>query len=262
MVPNATKVGSQDQRNATSRRTDFKPQHPQEHFIVPLIKSHVEQFLGEFLTEPSKGKLLLDVGCGSQPLRSVVESSGITYFGLDVAPISGVSIDFVCPIDHALPDDLRSKSFDFVVCTEVMEHVADWPQAFKNLAALLRPGGILFLTCPHVYQLHEEPFDFFRPTVHAIQHFARLNGLTIRSLIRAGNIWDLLGTVLANCTFLPAHGRFSDRWVARLFERTRKHLIKSMASGRVQRYVRGDCFLYLSNVALIEKPLSPQLASD
>ena len=43
----------------------------------------------------------------------------------------------------------------------------------SNVAALLAPGGRVLLTVPHVYRLHEEPYDFWRPTLHAIHYFVR-----------------------------------------------------------------------------------------
>jgi SAM-dependent methyltransferase len=39
-----------------------------------------------------------------------------------------------------------AEEFDFAVCTEVLEHVLDVPALVRELYALLRPGGILFVT--------------------------------------------------------------------------------------------------------------------
>lgn len=48
-----------------------------------------------------------------------------------------------------LPDERRGTC-DFVICSEVLEHVAPPVQnAFDNLCALLKPGGLLVLTVPY-----------------------------------------------------------------------------------------------------------------
>jgi SAM-dependent methyltransferase len=52
-------------------------------------------------------------------------------------------------LDITDPDSRFSGRFDFVVCSDVMEHVQPpIEHAFKNLRALLRPGGLLLLSVP------------------------------------------------------------------------------------------------------------------
>ncbi len=62
-------------------------------------------------------------------------------------------------IDEPLPAELLNQGpFQFVLCTEVLEHVADWPMAFKNLASLMSSGGHLLITCPFFYPVSIEKF--------------------------------------------------------------------------------------------------------
>jgi len=46
------------------------------------------------------------------------------------------------------PARRRPRSFEFVCCSELIERVADFHGFARDLAALLAPGGILFLTIP------------------------------------------------------------------------------------------------------------------
>src|SRR5207247_641957 len=148
----------------------YVPAGPIEQFIVPLLRQRIE---AAFQTDlPPAPRTVLDVGCGRQPFRHLLEGPGSRYVGMDVTQTPEGSVDIIAAIDAPLPLVTTALApFDFILCTEVLEHVADWTTAFANFAALLRPRGRLLLTCPHFYLLHEEPYDFWRPTLHAIAHY-------------------------------------------------------------------------------------------
>ena len=40
-----------------------------------------------------------------------------------------------------------TDAFDVVATTQVLEHIREWRKALHGLAAVLRPGGLLLLTC-------------------------------------------------------------------------------------------------------------------
>ena len=66
----------------------------------------------------------------------------------------------------AIPPDLEDR-FDFVVASDVLEHVAPPVSvAFANLRALLRPGGVSVLTVP--YELEGETVEHF-PDLHEFE---------------------------------------------------------------------------------------------
>jgi hypothetical protein len=58
--------------------------------------------------------------------------------------------------------------------------------------------GICIVTVPFFYMLHEEPYDFWRPTDHALRHFAASRGLEVLESRRNGDGWDVLGTLLCS----------------------------------------------------------------
>lgn len=62
------------------------------------------------------------------------------YVALDILPGDGV--DIVADAAEWNPD----RSYDVVVCTEVFEHTATWPQICRTVFAALRPGGIAIVT--------------------------------------------------------------------------------------------------------------------
>lgn len=235
-------------------RPNYKPAALQEEFIVPLLRSHIEQVLSRYAKPTSSKPRVLDVGCGRQPFRKELEVLGYKYSGIDAQQNPESSVDIVCEIDKALPPEILSLgSFDFIFCTEVMEHIADWNMAFSNFDHLLVSGGRLFITCPHFYQLHEEPYDFWRPTPYALKYFGEQVGLKIIHQAKAGDAWDVLGTLIANCYSLPASRSFGDRVLNKIVSKCRKTLLQLLVTRRLQGAVKLHSPLYLSNIVVFEK---------
>ena len=59
---------------------------------------------------------------------------------------------------------LDSASFDFIVLTEVLEHLENPILALKECNRLLKKSGTLILTMPFLYGIHGDPNDFQRWT--------------------------------------------------------------------------------------------------
>jgi SAM-dependent methyltransferase len=221
--------------------------------MVPLVSRAIEDALRSFACAPAAGAVALDVGCGEQPLRPLIEALGWQYLSIDVEQNQSRNVDFVAPIDHPLPDELLKRGpFGLVVCTEVLEHVADWALAFENLACLLAPGGRVLITCPHFWPLHEVPHDFWRPTPYALRHFAGVAGLRVIHEQTTGDGFDVIGTALAWTMPLPRNRGVMSRIVALTFDFFRKAAYVALRSAFLRQYVSTDSLLYLSNIAVLE----------
>lgn len=238
----------------SQRRANYYSSSPQEEFIVPLLKKHIEQILSEHLMPAKTSDRVLDVGCGEQPFRQQLEQIGYQYTSVDVSQNSQETVDFIFQIDQLLPNELtKLGSFDLIFCTEVMEHVANWDIAFLNLSKLLNSRGKLLITCPYFYQLHEEPYDFWRPTPYALQYFANKNDLVVLSQKNAGDAWDILGTLLANTYSLPSSHTLQDRLLNRITSILKKCLFKLLKDRYLQSHVKLQSSLYMSNIFLCQK---------
>lgn len=98
---------------------------------------------------------LLDVGCGAGLAAEALAALGHQVLGIDAA---GAALSAArahaagrdLPLDYheAVAEDLVAEGarFEAITALEVIEHVAD-PSAFMaTLAALLQPGGLLFVS--------------------------------------------------------------------------------------------------------------------
>jgi ubiquinone/menaquinone biosynthesis C-methylase UbiE/uncharacterized protein YbaR (Trm112 family) len=128
---------------------------------------------------PSKSKLILDVGCGSAWVANNLCPKGIEVISFDISYDNPAKAIKKYPFEnhHALVGDafnlpFEDESFDGIVASEIIEHVAD-PRAFiKELFRVIRQGGKLVITTPYdekiVYSLC---IHCNRPTpIHAHLH--------------------------------------------------------------------------------------------
>lgn len=103
------------------------------------------QFIGwvrDAFPERFSGQRVLEVG--SLDLNGSARShfTGCDYLGLDVGP--GPGVDRVC---GGQDYDGAAASFDVVCSFEAMEHNPYWEATFANMLRVLKPGGLLLLTC-------------------------------------------------------------------------------------------------------------------
>ncbi len=99
------------------------------------------------------GLTILDVGCGAGLASEAFARTGATVTGLDAAGAAleaarahaaGLPITYVEGTPEALAR--AGTHFDAVVALEVIEHVADRAAFCAALAALVKPGGHVFLS--------------------------------------------------------------------------------------------------------------------
>lgn len=238
---------------ALPERTGYMPQWPIERWMVPLLGEAIERRLQYYAAPLARGGRCLDVGCGGQPFRPLIERMGFTYTGFDVHQNPQGTVEVLGAIDEPLPQALIARPFNFILCTEVLEHVARWPEAFRNLAALLAPGGRALLTTPHLWFPHEEPADFFRPTPWAFDFHGRTAGLTPLEITRLGDGRDVLGTVLSSVRIRPEGGRWFHRPFVVPLRLLRSILLRVLRARGPRRFVSFETSLYLSTIAIFEK---------
>jgi SAM-dependent methyltransferase len=249
---------SEASRPSYERRADYLATTDSDYFILGLLRDRIDAALSQFGRPPHPGSRALDVGCGNQPFRKRLESMGYEYVGLDVQQNPAGTVDIISAIDQPLPLAIvQQPPFHLVLCTEVLEHIADWQTAFMNLGRLVAPGGHLIVTCPFFWPLHEEPHDYWRPTVHALDHFARAAGLSVLHLEPAGSIWDVLGTLLGNCSVAPARPGALNALLTRITNFVRRLSIRLLRSRSLERRValkstQGP--IHLSTIGVMQLP--------
>ena len=130
---------------------------------------------------------VLDAGCATGALLGFLKAEGFTdLVGLDPSPIATATaaraygVPTVTGSFFSPPVDLGT--FDLVVLSHVLEHLADVEGAVRGMWQLTRPGGLVYLEVPDASRYAEllvAPFHDFN-TEH-INHFsAEVLELTMR----------------------------------------------------------------------------------
>ena len=232
------------------RRKSYKISGSTESYTVPVLAKEISSILKDISQHLPKSVTVLDIGCGNQPLRKLIEQNNWNYKSLDITQNDFKNVDFIGRIDSDITID---EKFDLLVCTEVLEHVLLWDKAFRNFAVLCKPKSKVLLTAPFFYPLHEEPDDYWRPTLHAFNLFAEGFGFKVIHQKKAGSNWDVLGTLLNSMYITSTAKSFKSKLKGRLFLYILKYLQSQLSSGEIATYFNAEGSWYLSNIVVLER---------
>jgi SAM-dependent methyltransferase len=102
---------------------------------------------------------------------------------------------------------VAKSSFDYILCTQVLEHLEYPTRAFKEFRRILKPKGRLFLTAPFIAQEHDLPYDYFRFTKSALRSLSENNGFKVIEINSQGGKCIALGVMIKDLLPLSTKNR-------------------------------------------------------
>lgn len=185
-----------------------------EEIYNPLEQARLKGVVAELASSAARGcPDVLDVGAGTGNLSLKFLAAGCHVCAADVSPRSlerlvakagpGAAISTSVIRDERLP--FADASFDIVATYSVLHHVPDYLLTVREMARVLRPGGLLYID-------HEASEGSWRPDP-VLAEYRQLTRLT-----PAAHLWQLIRT---GDLFTPAFAKtvFMKAFVDRRYER-------------------------------------------
>ena len=117
------------------------------------LERRIEVIYDEFLTDDLHGKKLLDAGSGTGWFSKRACDRGARVTSLDVGENLLAQVAKKCDSTRVVGSVLElpfpDAHFDYVVCSEVIEHTTDPKRAVAELGRVLRLGGVAAITVPN-----------------------------------------------------------------------------------------------------------------
>ena len=159
---------------------------------LTIIRRNVVEFMkrvaAQYATKPGR---LLDIAPQEHEGARPFFPAEVVVETFDMDPESGCDyIGDICTRNESLAD----SSFDYVVCTEVLEHTLRPFEAVEELWRILRPGGRLFLSVPFNFRIHGPLPDCWRFTEHGL-----------RAILQRFRILELDAVETAGRALMPVH---------------------------------------------------------
>lgn len=159
------------------------------HYLIPDLKKVIE--------EHGVGRVL-DVGCGNKPYESLFAGRISEYVGCDVVQSDKNKVDVICPATQLA---FSNDSFDTIFSTQVIEHVDDPFKMLSECNRVLKKGGKLIVSAPFTWELHEEPYDFYRYTKYGLKGMMEKNHFDIVLIKPNGGKWAAITQMNINMIY-------------------------------------------------------------
>ncbi len=119
----------------------------------------LDSFLSRYLPERGVGLSLLDVGCGTGNHLASLRERGFAVSGVDGseemlvhARRNNPGVDLRRSDVESLP--FQDEGFDFVISIEVMRYLPSIGGAVREMARVLKPGGVCLVTAAPILNLN------------------------------------------------------------------------------------------------------------
>lgn len=132
---------------------------------------------------------MIDVGCGEKPYKNIWKNS--RYLGLDMM---GSGADVIGDVLH-IP--IQSEAADWVVCTEVLEHIFYTEQALAEIYRVMKRGGRLVLSTPLIMGVHEAA-DYYRFTFQCLKVLLGRQGFLVDEARARGGIFSSIALLMTH----------------------------------------------------------------
>jgi len=145
--------------------------------------------------------VFLDVGCGSSPCEYLFRPKVEKYLKHDHPDCAKSDINYEY-LSELPTIPAKDSSIDTVFCSSVLEHVSKPFETLHEINRILKPNGILLLSVPQYWHLHEEPHDYLRFTKYILKTKLEESRFEIISIEELGGAFATVGQAFCNALVL------------------------------------------------------------
>ena len=178
---------------------------------------------------------VLDIGCGygflmerlnqSCPTTTLV-GTDLSKFQIVNAKLRGIKGDFVVCCAEYMP--FKNSFFDFIACSEVIEHVGSKKDSLAEMNRMLRCGGYLSISTDNPLSIYRRFLDYIREKIgrvgEAYEEYISQYVLTL-NIPKSISIYKALN--ICPYSLLPSIGPFALSFVGRTWVQFGRFLQKT-----------------------------------
>jgi 2-polyprenyl-3-methyl-5-hydroxy-6-metoxy-1,4-benzoquinol methylase len=164
-----------------------------DDYLSPLTAKRYRELLDRF--EPARSNnRLLDVGCGVGHFAAVAKGRGWNVYGteltdraVEVCARKGITMHK----GQLAPSNYRPDFFDVITSIETIEHINNPLEDVSNMAAILRPRGLLYVTTPNFNSLSRRLLGGRWNIIEYPEHLSYYTPETMAALLRRCGFEDV-----------------------------------------------------------------------
>jgi SAM-dependent methyltransferase len=166
---------------------------PEEVDTPAFVKERLDEITAEFAPNRQTNKLL-DNGCGAGGLLEAARKHGWQAQGLDVSSHAAKHVRelgfevFEGELSEAA---YPSAQFDVVTAAELLEHIFEPAALLREVARILRPGGLFWTTTPHARGISGRMLGLKWRCVWPPEHLQLFSIRGLKALLREAGFRDI-----------------------------------------------------------------------
>lgn len=141
------------------------------YYGLIALRKAIEYVIQKYIPVDDK-KIAIDLGCGSMPYKPLFTQSLKQYLGADIA--LNKSANLLLNADTGVVD-VESKYADYIISTQVLEHVVSPEKYLTEAHRICKDEGILFLSTHGFWLYHPDPTDYWRWTAAGLEKILKDN---------------------------------------------------------------------------------------
>ena len=143
-------------------------------------KTTFPEIFDEIKKECNPGSKILDIGCSRGSCVQILNDLGHDGYGIDISDFAieeAKKRGLKCKTASALDIPFNDEEFDYIVCTDVMEHffIEDVPKSISEMKRILKKGGKIFTRIAICTEYNSHSLDY----LHSIGKFKEVKELHV-----------------------------------------------------------------------------------